>query len=189
MQFSRARRLSSASTVYHGACLMSVCRNISSLAFENSTHFSRGLDVHLAQLPAAGGVPGPLVEATFLLLVADGEPVFQQDDPGADEHPLELRAGPQELRVLLLGAEAHDVLHPRPVVPTPVEQDDLAGRGQMGDVALEVPLRLLRVRGLAEGDDATATGIQRLGNALDRPALSSGVTALEQHDELLAGLP
>ena len=168
---------------------MSVCWNISSLAFENSTHFSRALNVHVAQFPAAGGIAGPLMEASFLLLVADGEPVFQQDDAGADEHTLELRAGAQELHVLLLGAEAHDVFHPRPVVPTPVEQDDLPGCGQVGDVALEVPLRLLRVGGLAQGDDAAATGVQRLGNALDGPALSSGVTALEQHDEFLARLP
>ena len=186
MQFSRARRLSSASTSYHGACLMSVCLNISSLAFENSTHFSRDLNVHLAQFPAAGGVASPLMEASFLLLVADGEPVFQQDDAGADEHPLELRARAQELRVLLLSAEAHDVFHPCPVVPTPVEQDDLPGGGQMGNVALEVPLRPLRVGGLAKGDDATATRVHRLGNALDGPALSSGVTALEQYDEFFA---
>ena len=34
MQFSRARFLSSALTTYQGACLMSVCANMSSLAFE-----------------------------------------------------------------------------------------------------------------------------------------------------------
>ena len=41
MQLRRARRLSSASTTYHGASGMSVCTNISSLAFENSTHRCR----------------------------------------------------------------------------------------------------------------------------------------------------
>src|SRR5215216_2252614 len=122
------------------------------------------------------------MEASFLLLVADGEPVFQQDDAGADEHTLELRARAQELRVILLGAEAHDVLDPCPVVPTPVEEHDLPGGGQVGDVALEVPLRPLRVGGLAEGHDATATGVQRFGNALDGPALPGGVTALEKYD-------
>ena len=39
MQLSRARRLSSASTVLPRRFLMSVCRNILSLAFEYSTHF------------------------------------------------------------------------------------------------------------------------------------------------------
>src|SRR5262245_44826508 len=37
---SRARRLSSASTVHQGACLVSVCLNISSLALEYSTHLA-----------------------------------------------------------------------------------------------------------------------------------------------------
>ena len=51
MQFNRARFLLSAGTTYHGDCLISVYLNISSLAFEYSTHFSRdsrsiGLSFH-----------------------------------------------------------------------------------------------------------------------------------------------
>ena len=42
-QFSRAACLSSDSIVNHGASGMSVTANISSLALENSTHFSRDL--------------------------------------------------------------------------------------------------------------------------------------------------
>src|SRR5262245_43601096 len=102
--------------------------------------FLPGLKVHLTELPTASRISSPLMEASLLFLVADGEPVFQQDDAAADEHPLELRAGAQEFRVLVLRAEAHDVFHPGPVVPAPVEQDDLPGSGQVGDVALEVPL-------------------------------------------------
>ena len=41
MQFRRAARLSSDSIVNQGASGMSVTANISSLALENSTHFSR----------------------------------------------------------------------------------------------------------------------------------------------------
>src|ERR1700754_1641918 len=43
MQFRCAARLSSDSIVNHGASGMSVTANISSLALENSTHFSRDL--------------------------------------------------------------------------------------------------------------------------------------------------
>src|SRR3954447_11080633 len=43
MQFRRAARLSSDSIVIHGASGMSVTANISSLALENSAHFSRDL--------------------------------------------------------------------------------------------------------------------------------------------------
>src|SRR3712207_6967864 len=43
-------------------------------------------------------------------------------------------------RSLLVGAEAHDPLDPGAVVPGAVEQNHLPGTGQVGDVALEVPL-------------------------------------------------
>src|SRR5215467_7937219 len=51
MQLRRAHSLSSAFTTYQGACLMSVYWNISSLAFEYSTHLPRdsrsmGLSFH-----------------------------------------------------------------------------------------------------------------------------------------------
>src|ERR1700733_9477765 len=41
MQFSRASFLLSALTTRHGACLMSVCENMASLALEYSTHLAR----------------------------------------------------------------------------------------------------------------------------------------------------
>ena len=79
-------------------------------------------------------------------VVADGEPVLDEHDAGANEHPLELRAGAQELLVLVVGAEAHHALDAGAVVPAAVEQDDLAGGRQVRDVALEVPLRASRAR-------------------------------------------
>ena len=85
--------------------------------------------------------------------------------------------------MLLLGAELHDLLHPGPVVPAPVEQDDLAGRRQVGDVALEVPLRPLTVRGGPEGHYPAVAGVEPLHDALDGAALAGGVPALEDdHD-------
>ena len=97
----------------------------------------------------------PTAEPAFLLLVADREPVLDQDDARADQHPLELRAGAQELLVLLVGAEAHHALHAGAVVPTAVEQHHLARRGQLRHVALEVPLRLLALGRRAQGHHAT----------------------------------
>ena len=46
----------------------------------------------------------------------------------------------KELVVLLLGAKAHDLLDPGPVVPGAVEKHDLSGGRQMCDVAVEIPL-------------------------------------------------
>ena len=82
-------------------------------------------------------------------------------------------------------AETHHVLHAGAVVPGPVEQDDLAGRGEVGDVALEVPLRALGVVRLGERGDPRLAGVQVLGEPSNRPALAGRVAAFEHdHDPL-----
>ena len=126
------------------------------------------------------------MESAFLLLVANREPVFQQDDARVDEHALEVRARAQELGVFLLGAEAHDALHPGPVVPTPVKQHDFPSGGQVDHIALEVPLRSFCIRRFAKRHHAAATRVERLGNALDRTTLPSSVTTFKQHHQFLA---
>src|SRR5262249_55923090 len=126
------------------------------------------------------------MEAAFLLLVADREPVLQQDDARADEHSLEVRARAQELRVFLLGAETHNALHPCSVVPTPVKEHDFSSGRQVGHVALEIPLRSFCIRRLAERHHAAATWVERLGNTLDRTTLPGSITTFKQHHEFLA---
>ena len=42
------------------------------------------LQIHRAQLPALGGAFHAPLKALLLFLVADGEPVFDQSNPGAD---------------------------------------------------------------------------------------------------------
>ena len=71
MQLRRAHFLTSALTTYHGACLMSVCANIVSLAREYSIHRERdstsiGLSFQFRvgsfmQNPLCGGVPALVV--------------------------------------------------------------------------------------------------------------------------------
>jgi len=89
--------------------------------------------------------------------------------------------------VLLVGAEPHHLLHPGTGVPGAVEQDDLAGGGQMLEVALEVPLTLLRVGRLLERDDPCLPWVQMLHEPLDRPALAGGVAALIEDQRARAG--
>ena len=52
-----------------------------------------------------------------------------------------------------IGAEAHHPFDAGAVVPGPVEQHDLPGRRQVGDVALEVPLALLGLGRLGQRHD------------------------------------
>ena len=91
--------------------------------------------------------------------------------------------------MLLRGAVAHDVLDAAAVVPGAVEQADLAGGGQVRDVALEVPLGALTLSGHGKGDHARDTRVEVLGDALDRPTLAGRVTALEDDDDAGSGSP
>jgi len=100
------------------------------------------------------GSASPVLKRFLLLRVADREPVLDQDDSGPEEDSLELGTGAQELGVLLLGAEAHDVLHAGAVVPAAVEQHHLPAAGSCVHVALEIPLRLLAVARRAQGHHA-----------------------------------
>lgn len=149
----------------------------------------QGLQVGGRELPAPHRISHARLEALVLLLLRNGEPVLAQQDPVVDEHPLEDRALLEEAPVLLRGAIAHDVLDAAAVVPGAVEQADLAGGGQVRDVALEVPLGALTLGGDGKRDDARDTRVEVLGDAFDRPALACRVTALEDDDDAGSGGP
>ena len=57
------------------------------------------------------------------------------------------RRHPQEVLGLIRSAETHHPLHARMVVPAAVEEDHLAGRGEMLQVTLDVQLGLLAFSG------------------------------------------
>ena len=106
--------------------------------------------------------------------------------PERTEHALELGDVAEELLDLALGGEAHHPLDAGAVVPRAVEEHDLAAGGQVGDVALEVPLGLLALGRGGERDGADDAGVEALGDALDDAALAGAVAALEDDDDLLA---
>ena len=187
MQLRRARRLSSPSTTYQGASAMSVWTNISSLAREYSTQRARDSRSIGESFQLRERVLEARAETPLLLLVADREPVLDQDDAVVDEHALEDRALLQEAAVLLGRAEAHHLLDAGAVVPAPVEEHDLARGRQVRDVALEVPLALLALGRRRQRDDARNARVEVLRDALDRAALAGGVAALEEDHEPHAG--
>ena len=166
MQLSRARRLVVPFTSYHGACLMSVWWNISSLALEYSTQLRRSFDVHAAEFPTAGGSAMPRPEPPSCSSSETENQYLTSVIPDRTSN-LELRRGAQELPVLLLRAEAHTCSTPALLYQDAVEQHDFAGRGQVGDVALEVPLGPLRSDGVAQRGDLTDARVEWLGDALD----------------------
>jgi hypothetical protein len=56
------------------------------------------------------------------------------------------------------------------IVPAPIEQDDLASRGQFPHIALEVPLPALLLVWRSKGDDTADPRVERIGNTLNDPA-------------------
>src|SRR5450631_1266513 len=90
----------------------------------------------------------------------------------ANQHPLKLRTTLHKLLILQLIAEAHHALHARAVVPAAIEKYHLAGGWKMRNIALKVPLRLLALSRRSKRNHAADTGIERLGDTLDSPALT-----------------
>ena len=107
------------------------------------------------------------------------EPIFDQSDAVVGDVLLEFRADLKEQLVLLLGAKAHDVLNAGAVVPATVKDDDFTCRGEMGEVALYVYLRLFTVRRCWQCDQSEGARTDSLGQGPDRSALARGVAALE----------
>ncbi len=144
--------------------------------------------VRRRQLPLPDRVDLPDGEPRPLLGPRDGEPELHQQNPVRGEHLLEQRRLDEELLVLLLGAEPHDPLDPGPVVPGPVEEDDLPRRGKVGDVALEVPLARLLPGGLVQRHHPGPTRVEPLGEPLDGAALPGGVAPLADDHDARPGL-
>jgi len=99
--------------------------------------------IHAAKLPSLDRIAHAFLEAQFLLLVVDRKPVLHEDDARANQHLFEKRARARELTIFIVATEAHDALNTSAVVPAAIEQDDLAGRWQFRDIALEIPLPTL----------------------------------------------
>src|SRR6516164_4116215 len=117
-----------------------------------------GFYVHRAKLPAFYWITHAVFETFLLLLVIHRKPILYEDDARANQHFFEEGARSQELLIFLLCAKAHDALNAGAVVPAPVEQNDLTGRGQFRHISLEIPLPALPLGRSGEGDDAAHAG-------------------------------
>jgi len=129
-----------------------------------------------------------LLEAAALLLATDREPELDQVHAAPHQVAFELGRLAHEFEIFLLVAESHHPLDAGAVVPGAVEQGDLASRGQVLHVALEVPLAAFGLGRFLQRDHVRAARIEVLHEALDGAALTGGVAAFEQDHHLLAGL-
>src|SRR5262249_46904425 len=105
------------------------------------------------------------------------------DDTRGDDVTLEPGTVFDELVALLLRAEPHHTLHPRPVIPAAVEDDDLAAGREMLNVALGVELGFFAVGGGRQRHQTEDARTHALRDRLDRSALAGRVAPLEHDDD------
>src|SRR6516162_3635938 len=148
-----------------------------------------GFYVHRAKLLAFFRMSHPVLEPVLLLLIIHRKPILYEDDARANQHFFEEGARSQELLIFLLCAEAHDALNAGAVVPAPVEENDLTGRGQFRHISLKIPLPALPLGRSGEGDDAADAGVQRICNALDDATLARCIPPLEEGAHLETVVP
>ena len=144
-------------------------------------------EVHRAEFPLLQGILNACIEAEFLLGVCDREPVFDELNSGAHKHLLKLRYIIEKLSVFLDGAEAHDPLDAGAVIPTAVEENDLARRREVRDIALEIPLRPLTAVRRRQSGHAADARVHPLGNAFYDSAFAGCIAAFENDDDLFSG--
>ena len=63
----------------------------------------------------------------FLFFIAYTEPVFDENNPAADQHSLKLRAGSQKILVFFFSAKSHHPFNASAVVPRTVKENQFAG--------------------------------------------------------------
>src|SRR5260221_7172981 len=99
--------------------------------------FPERRDVHRTQFPLSDRVVYARAEAPFLFLLSHFQPNLDEVCTAIDNVLLDGRAEFEEALVLLRRAESHYVLDARAIIPTAIEDDDLATGGGKVDITLE----------------------------------------------------
>src|SRR4029077_12860955 len=135
------------------------------------------------ELPLAQRIVDPRFKTALLFLVAYFQPILDELDAAVYDVFFDLRAKFEEMVVLFFGAEAHDIFHAGAVVPTAVEDDDLARRRKMLHVTLDVHLRLLAFRRSGQSRDTKHARAHTLRDRFDGAPFARAIASFEyDHD-------
>src|SRR5258705_1582190 len=144
------------------------------------------IQIHLGQLPDLSLVVDPRGEPISLLLRTYLEPVLEKYNPRFDYGLFDVRDHSQETLGLILRAKAHTPFDPGAIVPTAVENHDLAPGRKMRQVSLNIHLRFLAFRRGGHGNDAENARADSCGHGLDDTTFAGAISSLEDHAYLLA---
>src|SRR6476620_5686965 len=122
----------------------------------------------------------------MLLGLSDLQPDLDENYPAVDDDLFNSRAKPQKPFALFLRRKPHHIFDPRPVVPTSVENKNLARGRKLLDIALRVHLRLFASGWRRQRYDAKHTWADFFGQCLDRSTLAGRVTPFKYYDDAKA---
>jgi hypothetical protein len=140
------------------------------------------LEIHGAEFPLPHRVLNAFQESLVLLVLAYFKPILDKNDAIILKQTFEIGTVAKKGLVLLLGTKAHYVFNESSVVPTPVENYDLAGGGHLLYISLDVHLRFVTFCWSRQGDVMEHSRTDAFHDAMDHSALSSCVAALEYND-------
>ena len=181
-------RLSSAVTMRQGAMGVCVLASISSRARVYASQRAMASSSTGLRFHCLSGDVRREARRFLLFPLADVEVVFDDRDPRAHQHVLELRDGLDKQLMLFAGTEAHHVFDACPVVPAAIEEHELLRRRKVRHVPLKVPGAAVAFRRRAERDHARLPRAQVLYDALDQAVLPARIPTLEDDEQTLAAL-
>src|SRR5262249_9792958 len=123
------------------------------------------------------------VAASFLLVLPDLQPDFEQLNAVIHDVFFDLRDQPQKTSMVVFAAETHDVFDAGPVVPAAVEDHDLARCRKLLNITLPEHLCFLAIRGCRQRHHAKHARAHAFGDGFDGPALPGRVATLEHDDD------
>src|SRR6201987_2551718 len=140
---------------------------------------AEGFQIHWTKFPLAKRIFNAGFETTLLFLLSYFEPVFDENNPGVHDVFFERGTKFEELAILLFSAKSHDMFNTSAVVPTAVEDNDLARGGKMPKVTLDVHLALFAIRRGWQRNQTEHARTDAFRNCTNCTALAGGVASLK----------
>src|SRR5579871_4977116 len=138
--------------------------------------------IHAAKLPDFPGIIDAFAKSASLFFLAHFEPIFDQRDTGFDDISLPGRTYFEESLVFFVRAKPHHPLNAETVIPTPVENNDLAPCWEMFEISLKINLCTLPLGRSRKSNHPKNAGAHSLSDPFDDAAFASRVSAFKDHD-------
>jgi hypothetical protein len=111
--------------------------------------------------------------------------LLDEEYTGIDDGLFYFGNDPQEAFGLIVGAEPHNPLDARAIVPTTIKDDDFSSRRKVGEISLNIHLRFLSLSWRRQSDDAEDARTYSGRYGFYRSAFTCSIAPLEYDADLL----